>query len=305
VLALCRREGVAVWHGHDYKSNLLGLLVSRWHPMRMATTVHGWVHHTWRTGLYYTLDRWALRRYERVICVSEDLADACRQFGVAQNRIAQIDNAIDTAEFARSRTIPEAKESLRWPPTRLLIGAVGRLAPEKGFDLLIRAAAKLIADGRDIGLAIAGDGPEHANLERLIHELGIADRVRLLGFVSDPIAFYEAMDLYALSSLREGLPNVLLEAMALGVPVVATDVAGVPRLISDGSNGLLSPPGDLGGLIDAITRLIDDSQLRHRLAVVARDTVVSRFSFAARMAKVAALYDDLLSSPARQDDARR
>jgi glycosyltransferase involved in cell wall biosynthesis len=295
-LEVCRRERVAIWHGHDYKSNLLGLLVQRRHPMRLVTTAHGWVHHTRRTGLYYALDRWAMRRYERVICVSQDLADECRRFGVPPDRVVQIDNAIDVEEFARRQSIAEAKRRLGWPAERLLIGAVGRLAEEKGFDVLIRAVARLAADGRDVGVAIAGDGPELDRLSQLVSELGVADRVRLLGFVADPPAFYEAMDVYALSSRREGLPNVLLEAMALEVPIVATRVAGVPKLVDDGVSGHLIPAEDLGALVATLGQLCDDAALRRRLGQAGRETVVSRFSFTARMAKIAAVYDDVLAA---------
>jgi glycosyltransferase involved in cell wall biosynthesis len=297
-LDICRRERVAIWHGHDYKTNLLGLLVARRHPMRLVTTVHGWVHHTRRTGLYYALDRWSLRRYERVVCVSHDLADECRRCGVPADRVVQIDNAIDVEEFSRRRSIAEAKRQLNWPENRLLIGAVGRLAEEKGFDVLIRAMARLSEQGRDVGLAIAGDGPEHERLQALIDELGVADRVRLMGFVADTPAFYEAMDVYALSSRREGLPNVLLEAMAFEAPIVATGVAGVPKLLDDGVSGVLIPPDDLDALTTALAQLFDDSALRCQLGQAGRETVVARFSFTVRMAKMAAVYNELLAKPA-------
>jgi glycosyltransferase involved in cell wall biosynthesis len=110
------------------------------------------------------------------------------------------------------------------------------------------------------------------------------------------------MDIYALSSRREGLPNVLLEAMAMSVPVVATRVAGVPHLIAHGANGLLTEPGSGDQLADAIARLLDDAPLRSRLAEAGRATVVSRYSFEARMAKVAAIYDELLGSPPTSRD---
>jgi glycosyltransferase involved in cell wall biosynthesis len=295
VLEVCRRENVAVWHGHDYKSNLLGLALHRWHPMRLVTTVHGWVHRTRRTGLYYALDRWALRRYDRVICVSQDLADQCAAFGVPRDRLLQIDNAIDCVEFCRRQEIATAKQSLGWPAKRLLIGSVGRLAAEKGYDLLIQSLASLVAEGRDVGLAIAGDGPERSTLTALIQDLRLGDRVRLLGFVADPRPFYEAMDVYALSSLREGLPNVLLEAMAVGAPIVATSVAGVPRLLDGGEGGMLVAPGDIDQMTAGLTHVLDDTDKRRRFAEAGLRIVAERYSFAARMAKVAAVYDDVLT----------
>jgi glycosyltransferase involved in cell wall biosynthesis len=288
---------IDIWHAHDYKTNLLGLLVNRRRPMTLVTTCHGWVQRTWRTLIYHQIDRLTLRHYDHVIAVSSDVATACRRMGVDGTRLSLIENAIDTDQFARSRSRREAKREIGWPDGRFLIGAVGRLSPEKGFDLLIRAIAQLVKNGCDIGLAIAGDGPEQANLQNLVSELGLADRVRLLGFQGDLIPLYEAMDVYALSSRREGLPNVLLEAMALEVPVVATKVAGVPTLIDNDKNGILVEAESVGALAEAIGQLVRDTALRSRFAAAGRETIVNRYSFAVRMAKVAAVYDQVLREP--------
>ena len=101
MLEICRRERVAIWHGHDYKSNALGLLLRRFWPMRLVTTVHGWVKHTRRTPLYYRIDRFCLPRYERVICVSQDLHGGMSNPGVPAERCVLIENGIDLAEYAR------------------------------------------------------------------------------------------------------------------------------------------------------------------------------------------------------------
>lgn len=294
--------GIDIWHAHDYKTNLLGLLVNRRRSMMLVTTCHGWVQRTLRTLVYHQIDRLTLRYYDRVIAVSPDVAAACRRLGVKDHRLSLIENAIDTDQFARTQSTQQAKRKLGWPEGRLMIGAVGRLSAEKGFDLLIRAIAQLVKSGRDVGLAIAGDGAEQKNLERLVVELGLADRVRLLGFQGDLIPFYEAMDVYALSSRREGLPNVLLEAMALEVPVVATKVAGVPTLIDSEHNGVLVEAGNVEALAGAIDRLAGDAALRKRFAEAGRETIVSRYSFAVRMAKVAAVYDQVLRVPPERRD---
>lgn len=294
LLAICRRERVAIWHGHDYKSNALGLLLRRFWPMRLVTTVHGWVKHTRRTPLYYRIDEMSLPRYDSVICVSDDLRDRCLAIGVPPERCVLIENAIDTDEFARRTDIAEAKRRLGVPPDRLLISAVGRLSPEKGFDLLIRAAARLFESGLDGQVLIAGDGDAGAALQSLAAELGVADRVRLLGYVSDPRPLYEAADVFVLSSLREGLPNVVLEAMALGVPVVATRIAGVPRLVRDGETGVLVEPGSADALAAGISRVLGDPNGRAALAAAGRRMVVEDYSFSTRMQKVRAVYDELL-----------
>lgn len=294
LLHICRRERVRIWHGHDYKSNALGLLLRRFWPMRLVTTLHGWVKETRRTPLYYKIDELCLPRYEVVISVSPDLYERSLACGVPADRCVLIENGIDIAEYARHATIDEAKRRLGLAPERLVLGAVGRLSPEKGFDRLIRSAHQLLQMGLNLELVIAGDGDDKSRIERLIEELGVGERVRLLGYCADPRSLYEALDVFVLSSLREGLPNVLLEAMALEVPVVATRIAGIPRLIQDGDNGLLVSPDKVDELAAALARLAGDAGLRSKLGLAARRTVKERYSFALRMQKLAALYDTLL-----------
>jgi glycosyltransferase involved in cell wall biosynthesis len=299
MLEICRRERVAIWHGHDYKSNLLGLLLRPFWPMRLVTTLHGWVKQTRRTPLYYRIDKMCLPHYERVICVSEDLMEQALASGVPPARCLLVENAIDTEQFSRRRGVADAKAALGIPPHRLVLGAVGRLSDEKGFDVLIRAADRLIASGLDLELMIAGKGDDEPRLRSLIAELGREDRCHLLGFRSDTNELYQAMDVFALSSYREGLPNVLLEAMAMGVPVVATRVAGIPRLVSDEENGLLTRAGSADELMAAIARLLGDAPLCDRLSRAGRRTIVERYNFEARMAMIRAIYDDVLGYPPR------
>jgi glycosyltransferase involved in cell wall biosynthesis len=210
-----------------------------------------------------------------------------------------IENGVDIDQFRRTTSVDSAKARMGWNPHQLVIGAVGRLSPEKAFDALIHAVAELVRRGVDVNLVIAGGGSQHGALERLIHDLGLENRVQLLGFQRELRPIFEALDLFVLSSLREGLPNAVLEAMALEVPVVATRIAGIPRLITDGENGLLVAPGDIPKLANCIDRALGSPKLRTRLAQSGRRTIEDRYSFARRMAKEAALYDQLLSADNR------
>lgn len=292
LLKLCREHRVDVWHGHDYKTNALGLILKRFHKMRLVTTLHGWVHHTGKTPLYYMIDRLTLRHYEKVICVSEDLMAACRKAGVPASRCELLENGIELGDYSRSQTPAEARRQMGFPDG-FTIGAAGRLSAEKGFDLLIRAVGQLIRNGRDVRLIIAGEGVEREALARLIGELGLQDRVRMPGYQSDLRSIYEAMDVYALSSLREGLPNVLLEAMAMRTPVISTAVNGIPRLITGGESGELVEAGSVSALVEGLEKLIADENLRNRYATAARKTVETRYSFAVRMGKLARMYDKM------------
>ena len=294
LLRECKRHNVAIWHGHDYKTNALGLLLKRFWPMRMVTTVHGWVRHTARTPLYYRIDQLCLPRYEKVICVSDDLFDLSRKAGVKAANCVLIENGIDTVEYTRRKTVADAKAALALPVTELLVGGVGRLSPEKGFDLLIRAVHALRRSGLPVRAVIIGEGDDRARLESLVAELGLTGDVLLPGWQSDVRAYFEAMDVFCLSSLREGLPNVLLEAMALEVPCVATRIAGIPKLIADGADGLLVPAGDQPALTDSLRRLLTSAEVRERFRAAGRRTIETRYSFAGRMAKLRDLYDEMI-----------
>jgi len=295
-LRVCKRERVTVWHGHDYKTNALGLLLKRFHRMRLVTTVHGWVHHTKRTPLYYRIDKFCLPRYEKVICVSDDLYTACRKAGVREKNCVLLENGIDGTEYSRTRTLAEAKAALGLPESGFVIGGVGRLAAEKGFDVLVRALKQLVTRGIDAHLVLVGDGGERGALEARARELDLSARVRFAGWQPDVRPYFEALDAFALSSYREGLPNVLLEAMALEVPVVSTRVNGVPRLIEDGANGFLVGAGDADGLSHALAAVLTSAELRARFRAAGRHTVETKFSFATRMKRLAELYDLLLRS---------
>lgn len=294
LVRLCRRERVDVWHGHDYKSNVLGLAVSRFWPCKLVTTLHGWTNLSGRMPLYVRADRWSLKYYRALICVSADLREECLRAGIPRARCHLVHNAIDGDDYRRGVSAAAAKRALGAPEQDLLLGAVGRLSDEKGFDSLIRATVDLRRAGRPVRLWIAGEGPARADLERLVAELACGDFVRLLGHVADPRPLYEAMDAYVLSSIREGLPNVVLEAMAMQVPVVATRVAGVPTLVEDGASGLIVEPGDRAALTRGIERLVDSPELRDRLARAGRQRVETDFSFARRMEKVVQIYERVL-----------
>lgn len=285
LLRLCKRERVDVWHGHDYKSNLYGVLLRPFHDFRLVTTVHGWVKHTSRTPLYYAIDRWTLPLHDQVVAVSSDLHAACLEADVEPARLNLIENAIDTDEFRRTRP--------RRTAGRLRLGAVGRLSEEKGFDLLIRAVERLLDEGLELELAIAGEGDQEDALRAQIAASPHAEHLELLGFRSDTLALFDSFDLFVLSSLREGLPNVVLEAMSMELPILATRSGGMETFSRDGDDALLCDPGSVDELADGLRRLVTDAPLRERLAAGARARVVADASFARRMDRMVEVYERL------------
>ncbi|MDA0588824.1 MAG: glycosyltransferase family 4 protein [Planctomycetota bacterium] len=295
LLKLCRDRNVTIWHGHDYKTDALGLLLRQRHDMKLVSTVHGWGVRSRRTPFYHAIDRAALRRHDRVVCVSEQLRRECQTAGVPLSRLCEIENAIDLAAYRNLPSREEACAQLGIPHDRPVIGSVGRLSNEKAFDVLIRSVDQLIESGSDATLIIAGDGPKRARLESLIEATEKPDRIRLLGHVADPRVVFAALDVFAISSRSEGLPNVLLEALACRVPVVATMVGGIPRVVSDEHDALLVSPDDADGLTLAFTRILNNAALAEQLSTNGLATVEARYSFETRMQKMVAVYDDILN----------
>lgn len=189
--------------------------------------------------------------------------------GVSQSGAAQ-----RTAPDAR----PEFSADIGIPPGARVIGATGRLAKQKGFDILIKAFSVVRRKSPKAFLVIAGEGYERKSLTALIDSLDLSGSVSLPGFLTDIDSFYQALTLFVLPSRFEGMPNALLEAMAAGVPVVASEVSGVAELLDDGDTGRLVPAEDIEGLADVVVELLGDERLRAGLAARARRLVETEYS---------------------------
>jgi len=293
LLRLCRSLRVTVWHSHDYKTNLMGLILRRWWPMKLVTTVHGWTRHTTRTKIYYHLDNWCLSSYDHVIAVSPKLFDHCRDHGVPEDRLSYIPNGIEPAEYERQQTIADARQRLGIAPDRLVIGTVGRFSTEKSVDRAIRTLAQIRRTRPEAELHLIGDGPERDRLKALARELNVTDAVRFWGWQTPLQRFYETMDVLLLPSLTEGLPNVVLEAMAMGVPVAATCVGGVADLLDHGRCGVILNQ-DQQTWADRIEFLLASATRRAHFANLAKARIESHYTFAQRMARMRQLYQRVL-----------
>ncbi|GAB4132479.1 MAG: hypothetical protein Kow0040_13260 [Thermogutta sp.] len=299
LVGVCDRLRPDIWHGHDYKSDPLGLVMRRARKeIFLVSTVHGWGVPGRRVRLYRWIHQLSLRGFDRVICVSEDLKRQCIRAGIPARFCRVIENGVDTDLYARREPNEAAKARLGLTGDVFLVGAVGRLSPEKDYPTLLRAARRLTEVGSPIRVMIVGEGPEHERLAALIQRDRLQGTVTLEGFQSDTLTYYQGFDAFVITSLDEGLPNVLLEALACEVPVVSTPVGGIGRVIEDGVNGLTIRPGDDIGLAVAL-RQLRDSDLRQRLGRAGRAIVQERYSFERRMRRVMAVYRELLETRTR------
>ncbi|MGB0768166.1 MAG: glycosyltransferase, partial [Phycisphaeraceae bacterium] len=227
------------------------------------------------------------------LAVSPTLMRDAAEHGVHPDRLRLVPNAIDLAEFARRQTREQAKRSFNLDATEHAIGVVARFSVEKGVDRAIRLFAQLRAQRPGLRLHLIGDGPQRAALERLADELNAADAIRWWGWQRDTRPIVEAMDTMLLTSHTEGLPNSVLEAMAVGLPVAATPVGAVPEVLDAGDCGVLLD-ADESRWCDQVLPLIDHPIVRERLLCAAWMRVNARYDFANRMRRVACIYDELL-----------
>lgn len=286
---------------HGYKADLLGLWAARKLRIPVAAVSRGWTAESRRVRLYEMIDRRVLRWMDRVVCVSERQAEKVRACGVRAEKVTVIYNAVRSERFA----VPDAafRERLRamFPrPPRQIVGAAGRLSPEKGFDVLVDAAA-VCARRCDAGFVLFGDGPMQSSLSTQIARRGLDDRFRVAGFTHELDRYFPHFDLFAQSSHTEGLPNVILESFAAGVPVVATAVGGTPELVADGENGFLVPPGDAAALANGLLELLDNPPRRNSFGAAGRQLVSRHFSFESQARQYCALIADLLGKEAVRD----
>ena len=250
-------------HTHGYRTDLLDSGIARRMGIPTVTTIHGSSRMSWRTEVYEAIQFRLLRRFQAIVAVSRPLVADLRRAGVPADRIHLVPNAWD----GRSHPLPrlEARCALGLPLDAFVVGWVGRLIPVKGCDVFLRAVSTL----RDLSVhaSIIGAGPERESLATLVARQGMADRVHFHGPREGAANLFRAFDVWVLSSRSEGTPMALFEAMAAGVPIVATDVGGVGDVVSQGE-ACLVPPDDPAALA-ACLRDIHAGRLRTRERVAA------------------------------------
>ena len=271
---LCFEFEPDVVHTHGCRSDVIDASVARALGVPTVTTVHGSSRLGGVTRLYELLEFALFRRFDAVVAVSRPLVASLRRFGVPPDRIHVIPNGWNGRRPECDRS--SARKTLGLASDQFVVGWVGRLIPVKGADVFLDALAQLY--NVSIAASIVGDGAERARLEQQSRSLGLSlgQRVRFHGQVDDAAQLYPAFDAFVLSSRSEGTPLVLPEAIAAGVPVIATTVGGVPDLIGP-DGGLLVPPEQPAALAQAILATYADPVAARRRAVAARHRLESEF----------------------------
>ena len=277
---------------HQVKSHFLLNLSRLWKKYPWVAFNHGYTTTDRKVLLYNQLDRWSLPKADRVVTVCGVFAKSLVKMGVEQDRIHVQHNSIRLEPAVNARDVDLLRGKLGLKPGERVILAVGRLSKEKAQIDLLRAFKSFIAATADINtrLVVVGDGPERESLVEASASFGITHRVVFAGQTNNVDVYYAAADVLVNPSHSEGSPYVVLEAMAAGVPIVATEVGGVPEIVENNETALLVPANDPAAMAGAIALILSDIELSTRLTQNALNLVSSRFAPASYVQSLAELY---------------
>jgi L-malate glycosyltransferase len=290
-----RAERASVVHCHDQYSNFFSAMAARWAGVPVVIASKRWLHSPLR---YRIANGVGFRAATRVIANSDAVAASLeRDDWLARDRVVVVPNFVDEAAF-RAPSVHVRQEWVRdlgLEPDAVVVGIVASLLPIKGHATLLRAVATLTAEWPALRLVVVGQGPELERLRALSDELGIAHAVRFAGLRPQVPSFHFLFDISVLSSVSEGFPNSLVEAMAAGRPIVATDVGGVRDAVRHSENGLLVAPGDPPAFADALRVLLRDADLRRTMGAAGARRAREEFHAAAVVGALERLYERLLA----------
>jgi len=300
---ILRGRSVDIIHSHKSKENVLAFLVAKSTGIpHMVRTQHGIPElKTLKDRIVYSLERMTLFSASRVLNGSSDLGRRTARL-TDPGKVKVVRNAISLEQVISSLTRQEAKRRLGIPEDALLVGTAARLEPVKRIDIFLDAARQIHREHPRACFVIAGEGSERDRLEHRVRGTALESRVRFLGHRDDVYDIVRAMDLLLITSDHEGLPTVVLEAMALGTPVVSRRVGGIPEAIDDEATGVLVDSADPSSIARACLSLLVNGSAACRFAHAARRKVIQNFSAEVNAAQVAQIYRSL---PLCQDTASR
>jgi glycosyltransferase involved in cell wall biosynthesis len=304
IFLLLRRSKPDIVHTHTSKAGILGRLAA-W-VARVPIVIHTPHGHVFYGHFGRSLSRMFLQMEKLLgrithhqIALTPEEGNDYLNFGVAKSdNISVIHSGVDLNCFKRSTTESNPKKNeLGIPPDSLVVGYVGWLIPIKGVTYLVDAMAEVVQRHPNSLLLLVGKGDEkgeeETNLRERVDSLGLEDRVRFLGWRPDVNEIMGCFDIFVLPSLNEGMGRVLVEAMATGLPIVASSVGGIPDLVKDGENGLLVPPANAGALEQAISDLLSDKARRKRMGETGK-RMCGPYSIEAMVEKIDDLYSRLV-----------
>jgi glycosyltransferase involved in cell wall biosynthesis len=302
IIALIKSNNIDILHSRDYKTNLYALIIRKFFckNIKIVTTAHGWVGSGFKLSLYYTLDKILVASFDRNFILFKDMVKIfIRKPNPKTTRV--IHNAIipgqwDPAKYSSGKLHQE----LNIPANSKIISYVGRIMPEKDILTMVKVARKIIIEYKiDVYFVLIGESKDikyDTAIMQLVSKYNIQDRFLFIGKRFELQQYYRDLDLFLMTSVQEGFPNSLLEAMAMKVPSIVSSIDGIPEIIENNINGILCKPFDVDGFSFAIEKLLNDTAIYNTIASNARKLVENELSFESRLRKMENEYEQLISN---------
>jgi glycosyltransferase involved in cell wall biosynthesis len=294
-LRIARDRRVAILESHSYKPAVIAFCLRLITGLPWIAFVHGYTSENWRMALNNRLDRWLMRWADLVVVVSAAQARILEKSKIAKKRIQVIHNAVDPRSFQPWKDGVEFRRVMGVGPDGPLVGVVGRLSPEKGQALFVRAFKKVAREVPNAIAVLIGEGQELKHLQSLVAHCGLQNVVKFAGYLDDMSSIYPALDLVVIPSFSEGLPNVLLEAMLHCKAVVATRVGGIPDVMDGELSRFLVNSGDVGALADGMISALRDPQVCKELGEAGAKHAREKYGPKRRVNQIITLYEKLLA----------
>lgn len=282
-------------HTQGYFADICGLPAAKWLGIRAVSTCHGFISIDWKLRLYNFLDKQILKLSKKLIVVSEGIKNDLIRSGVKESKIVVTPNAVvpPLSKVGLIANRAEKRRALGIAPHEYVVGYLGRLSEEKGVRYLVEAVGGLRDAMVPVKLLLVGDGCDRISLEKQVEEKKLENNVFFAGFQANIENWLVTFDVFVLPSLTEGTPMSMLEAMSMGIPVIATSVGGIPDVIKDGNNGLLVLSSDSEALKEKIQRLEKNPDLQKQLAMEGVRTIEQQYDVHSWCRKIEALYEDI------------
>lgn len=290
-------ERIAIIHSHGHKANIYALLASLFLNVKKIASCHPWIESSKKMKVYSSLDKKLLRNFDWVVPISYEVQDEIYKYLGDHKKISMINNGINVERFQKKYDKSNIYSELNIKPGSIILGTIGRLAPEKGHNILLRAASAVVKKFQNVKILIIGDGTLNEELEKLSTDLDFNDEIFFTGIRSDIPQLLNIIDIFILPSLSEGLPMALLEAMASKKPIIASRVGKIPEILEDGVSGILVEPGSISELVNAMKSLISNEKKRITLAEKAYRDVRQKFSSTKMASEYIQLYDRIKECP--------
>lgn len=296
ILRLIDKQEIDILHTHEARSDVIGLLCAKTRGIPVVTTIHGWIENGIKGHIYTAIDKVILHFFDRILTVSEQMKAHVLRLGIPEKKIVVLRNALVLENFQRNSNDRIFRGELGVNDSAFLIANIGRLSPEKGQTDFLLATREILIHQDNVHFVLIGTGSDQSKLEQLSKDLQIQQSVTFAGFRTDMASVYNSLDLVVQSSYAEGMPNVVLEALLMEVPVLATDVGGTAEVISNGRTGILVPhrsPEDI--ILNTLSFLKNPAKFK-QMARQGKSLVKEKFNFPDRTKKLSLIYDELIKT---------